>query len=322
MMPAMVHLGGGPPMAHVGGAVEHPLQGMLLVFVALAYWRRALTLSRRGHPVPAIRLLAFAAGIALALASLTSPLAHLGEELVWAHMAQHLLLADIAALLVVLGLTGPLLQPLLSIRPIYRLRALAHPAVALPLWAVNLYMWHLPGLYQAAVANPALHALEHISFFGFGLLMWMPLLGPLPRPAWFGDLGRLAYVLCVRVAGAALANVLLFSSAVLYPDYAPAERAWDIGAVTDQQIAGGVMLAEGSLVTLALLAWLLVRTMRAQEEAQGLVDLALSRGIALEPRRARRAVSGGWSEALRERILRPEDATETPMAPPPSARAT
>ena len=283
------------PVAHVGGALEHPLQAALLVIVALGYWRRALTLSRRGHPVPLVRQLAFGAGIGLALVALTSPLAHLGEELVSAHMAQHLLLADIAALLVVLGLTGPILQPLLAIRPLNWLRVLAHPAVAFPLWAVDLYAWHLPALYQGAVSHPAVHALEHVCFFGFGVLMWMPLVGPLPRPAWFGDLARLAYVLCVRVAGAALANVLLFSSAVLYPDYAPAERGWDIGAITDQQIAGGIMLAEGSLITLALLAWLLTRTIRAQEEAQGLVDLALSRGIAL---------SGGWSEALRERIMR------------------
>ena len=284
------------PVAHVGGALEHPLQAALLVIVALGYWRRALTLSRRGHPVPLVRQLAFGAGIGLALVALTSPLAHLA--------ICTLIYVVVGIVITGIGLTGPILQPLLAIRPLNWLRVLAHPAVAFPLWAVDLYAWHLPALYQGAVSHPAVHALEHVCFFGFGVLMWMPLVGPLPRPAWFGDLARLAYVLCVRVAGAALANVLLFSSAVLYPDYAPAERGWDIGAITDQQIAGGIMLAEGSLITLALLAWLLTRTIRAQEEAQGLVDLALSRGIALEPRRARRAVSGGWSEALRERIMR------------------
>ena len=70
-------------------------------------------------------------------------------------MGEHLLIGDIAALLLVLGLTGPLLQPILAIRCFNRLRALAHPLVALPLWALNLFLWHIPALYQDASASGA-----------------------------------------------------------------------------------------------------------------------------------------------------------------------
>ena len=97
-------------------------------------------------------------------------------------MVEHLLIGDIATLLLVLGLTGPLLQPILAIRVFDRLRILAHPAVAFPLWALNFYFWHVPALYDAAYGAAPVHALEHATFIFFGCLMWMPVFGPLPKP--------------------------------------------------------------------------------------------------------------------------------------------
>src|SRR5947199_23447 len=105
-------------------------------------------------------------------------------------MAEHLLIGDIAALLIVLGFTGPLLAPLLRIKWIGWLRALTHPVVAVVLWGANFYAWHVPALYQAALHHEALHALEHATFLGFGIAVWMGLLGPLPKPDWFGNGAR------------------------------------------------------------------------------------------------------------------------------------
>ena len=102
-------------------------------------------------------------------------------------MAQHLAIGDLAPLLLLLGLTGPVLAPLLALRPVRSLRALAHPAVALPLWALDLALWHVPRLYDAAEAHPALHALEHLCLLVFGLAMWAPVVEVLPAPAWFGS---------------------------------------------------------------------------------------------------------------------------------------
>src|SRR4051812_14947435 len=87
------------PLAHVGGGVFSPLQ-LAPPFVALAaYWLRARTLARQGRPVPPWRIASFGLGIALILVALVSPVAHIGGELILAHMAQHILLADLAALL-------------------------------------------------------------------------------------------------------------------------------------------------------------------------------------------------------------------------------
>jgi cytochrome c oxidase assembly factor CtaG len=289
------------PVAHLQGAFE-PLQLVPVVVVAGLYAARARALALRGRPVPGWRQLCFAGGILLVLVALVSPLAGLDGELVWVHMAQHLLLADLAALLIVLGLTGPLLQPLLATRGLGWLRVLSQPVVALPLWLADLYVWHLPVLYQAALSSPVVHALEHACFVGFGIAMWMALLGPLPKPDWFGNGARLLYVLVVRFGGAVLANVLLWAGSPLYPDYGPGEAVHGITPLADQGAAGVVMMIEQSLVTLGLFAWLFFRAAQQSDERQALLDLAAERGVALDEARAARAVAAGQGERLRERI--------------------
>jgi cytochrome c oxidase assembly factor CtaG len=270
--------------------------------VAALYAVRARSLALRGRPVPGWRQVSFASGMLLILSDLVSPLAALDYELVWVHMAQHLLLADLGALLIVLGLTGPLLQPLLATRGLGWLRALSQPAVALPLWLADLYLWHLSGPYQAAISSQALHTLEHACFVGFGIAMWMALLGPLPKPDWFGNGARLIYVIVVRFGGAALANVLLWAGSPLYPDYAAGEATHGISPLADQGAAGVVMMVEQGLVTMGLFAWLFFRAAKQSDERQALLDLAAKCGVPLDEARAARAVAAGQGERLRERI--------------------
>jgi putative membrane protein len=289
------------PVAHLQGAFE-PLQLIPVAVVAALYALRARTLALRGRPVPAWRQLSFASAMLLILVALVSPLAALDDELVWVHMAQHLVLSDLAALLIVLGLTGPLLQQLLATRGLGWLRVLAHPAVALPLWLADLYLWHVPALYQAALSSQAVHALEHACFAGFGIAMWMALVGPLPKPDWFGNGARLIYVIVVRFGGAVLANVLLWAGSPLYPDYAAGEAAHGISPLADQGAAGVVMMIEQGLVTLGLFAWLFFRAAQQSDERQALLDLAAARGVPLDEARAARAVAAGQGERLRERI--------------------
>jgi cytochrome c oxidase assembly factor CtaG len=267
------------------------------------YFLRARTLAARGAPVPAWRRWCWYGGLALMVATLVSPLAHLSEELFLAHMVEHLLLADLGALLLVLGLTGPLLQPVLSAPGLRWLRFLAHPIVAISLWTVNFYVWHLPALYQGAVEHSAVHALQHLLFVSFGIGMWMALLGPLPKPAWFGNGAKIGYIVAVRLIQSVLANALLWSGGVLYPRYAAGERYWGITPTNDQSAAGAIMMVEGSIVTILLFCWLFLRAARESEEKQSLVELAAARGVELSEERAARAVSAGRGDALRERIL-------------------
>jgi cytochrome c oxidase assembly factor CtaG len=278
----------------------------------VAYAKRALTLLRAGRPVPRARQASFYGALCLIVVALLSPLGHISDELFSLHMLEHLLIADLGALMLVLGLTGPMLAPVLRIRAIDRLRVLAHPAVALPLWAVDLFVWHLPVLYQAALHNSALHALEHAMFVGFGVNMWMPLFGPLPMPAWFSNVWRLGYIIAVRLLGALLANVFFWSGTVFYPDYRPGERYWGLDPISDQVAAGAVVMVEGSILTIVLFAWLFLRTADQGEERQKLLDFADVHGLELTEARAARAVAAGRGAQLRERL----EARTPPVAAP------
>src|SRR4051794_21770549 len=280
------------PIAHVAG-VFAPLELAPLLLAAALYAKRSMTLADRGRPVPLWRQLCFAGGLLAIVIALASPIAHIGEELVIAHMVEHLLLGDIATLLLVLGLTGPLLQPILAIRFFDRLRILAHPLVAFPLWALNFYVWHIPSLYDAAYAGAPMHALEHTLFIFFGCLMWMPVFGPLPKPPWFTAPWEVGYVVAVRFAGAILGHGRMWSGSVLCPVYGAGERSWGISPLTNQSTAGVVMMVEGTFLGLGLIAWFFFEWSREGIEKQRLLDLALERGVELDEARAQRAVAAG-----------------------------
>jgi cytochrome c oxidase assembly factor CtaG len=175
--------------------------------------------------------------------------------------------------------------------------------VALTAWAVNFYVWHLPLLYQGAVEHGGVHALQHMLFVAFGMGMWMALLGPLPKPAWFGNGAKIGYIIAVRLIQSVLANALLWSSGVLYPRYEAGEASWNISPANDQSIAGAIMMIEGSIITICLFCWLFLRAARESDERQELVELAAARGVELTEERAARAVAAGRGEALRQRIL-------------------
>jgi cytochrome c oxidase assembly factor CtaG len=268
-----------------------PLQVVPTALLAALYARRVHTLRARGTVVPTWRIVVFSLGILTLLAALVSPIHALGEQLFSFHMAQHVLLGDLAPLALLAGLTGPILRPVLKY--LYPLRFLANPLVALPLWAVNLYVWHLPFLYEAAVKHEGIHALEHLCFFVGGTIMWLPVLETLPAPEWFGTGAKLGYIAVVRAVETVLGNVFFWAGSVFYPAvYEHRQHLWGLSPLADQGIAGGVMMLEGSIVTLVALAWLFLRMASEGELRQELLE----RG--LDPRAVRRAVRYGRAQEL------------------------
>ena len=225
------------PSAHVAGAFV-PIEVIPITVAGILYWHRAMVLHWDGRPVPTWRQICFGSGLLRDRDRALQPdRPHLRGA---RHRPHGRAPADrrIATLLLVLGLTRSLLQPVLAIPFFNRLQVLTHPAVAFPLSAANLFFWHIPAIYQDAYGTAPLHALEHSTFLFFGCLMWMPVFGPLPKPEWFGAGWKVAYVIAVRFTGAILGNVLMWSGSVLYPIYAPGERYWGISALADQSTAG------------------------------------------------------------------------------------
>jgi cytochrome c oxidase assembly factor CtaG len=279
-----------------------PLQLTPALAFGLMYHVRARRLAEQGRPLPSWRRACFYSGLGLIAVTLVSPLGGLDADLFWAHMTEHLLLADLGALLLVLGFTGPLLAPLLRTKALGWLRHLAHPVPAYGLWAADLFFWHLVGPHEAAVRNDVVHAVQHMSFIGFGINMWMALFGPLPKPAWFGNFAKLLYIIGVRLTSTVLANIFVWSNDAFFDVYAKGERAHAISAHTDQVAAGSIMMVEGSILTLCLFCWLFMRSASEGQERQELLDLAAAGGVVLDERRAARAVSAGRGGELRRRI--------------------
>jgi cytochrome c oxidase assembly factor CtaG len=288
-------------LAHVAPAFE-PVQLLAPVVAGLLYARRTATLARQGRPVPVARQLSFAAGLLVGVVGLAA-LGHIGQERFVAHMAEHLLLGDIAALLLVLGLTGPVLAPVLRVRALRWIRAVAHPVPALVLWSANLLLWHVAELHEAALTSQWVHALQHALFVALGANVWMPLFGPLPQPTWFGNLGRLGYIIAVRLVGTVLANVLLWAGHPFYTGYTVADRE------ADQTAAASLMMVEGSILTLLLFGWLFLRAAREGEERQRLVELGATES------RAARAVAAGRGEELRDRLVSGASGAGTTLDP-------
>jgi cytochrome c oxidase assembly factor CtaG len=277
----------------------------------LLYERRVRALAREGRPVPAWRTVSFAAGAMVAALVQLPPFDNIADQVLVAHVIQHIIIGDICTLLIVLGLTGPVLQPLLHIRATRPLRTLANPLIALALWALDMYSWHIPVLYQLAIRVDLVHALEHACLLWFGMLLWLALIGPLPKPNWFTGWGQVGYVIAVRFIGAVLANVFIWAQTVFYPVYDANDASRGLNPLSDENLSGGVMMVEQIILTTLLLGWLFYRFMNRDEARQELVDLAAKHGVALDDARAARAVGAGAEDRLRERILagsrRPEN---------------
>jgi putative membrane protein len=277
-------------------AVTHwtlePLQVVPVLLVAALYARRVRTLRGRGGAPAAWRIWLFALGTVFLLVALVSPIDFYAERSFGLHMTQHILLGDLAPLALLGGLTGPVLRPLL--RFVHPLRRIFHPLAALALWALDLYVWHVPFLYEAALRHDSVHALEHASFFTAGILMWTPVLETIPMPEWFGTGAKLGYVAVVRVVSTVLGNVFVWPNTVFYKFYEGVARPFGLSAVDDQRLAGSVMMIEGSLVTIIALAWLFLRLAAEGELRQRLLESGL------DARAVRRAVRYGRGQELEQ----------------------
>jgi putative membrane protein len=212
-------------------------------------YRRA---RRRSQAVGPGHWLFYAAGILVLVVALCSPLDAIGDSsLLSAHMAQHVLLSDVAPALLVLGLRSPLLplglprRALAAIAPGGRfgrlIGALTSPWVALPLWTVATIGWAVPSVFDYAAQHPVMHALEHVTLFYTGLAIWWLVVDPLPRARLRPNGQRLALLGFTRIASAAVCLPLTWLSSLQYPLYATAPRAYGISAATDQHLAGAGM---------------------------------------------------------------------------------
>lgn len=232
---------------------------VLLALLALVYALRARTLRRDGEAPPRSRIACFAAGVLIIAAAIAS-LSHLSTQLLYLRTIQLLLIGDLGALLVVLGLTPAILSPLFSRRsprPLTLLRPflalLLQPFVALPLWALLIMLCWWPGPVNLAQHSELFALLLHLLCFGGGLLAWGALLRPAGRPRSLSSAAIVAYVVIWRLLAAALGAVGVWVPWVFYDRYTSIEVAKAVSPLADQGIAGSILIAAGAIGAIGVL---------------------------------------------------------------------
>jgi putative membrane protein len=226
--------------------------GLAAVLYARAY-RRAAGRAGSDSAVGAGHWVPYGAGLVVAAIALLSPLDAIGDGyLLSAHMAQHVLLSDIAPALLVLGLRRPLLPlglsrgALLAVAPGggrfgRALARLTSPWVAIPLWAITTWVWAIPSVFDYAAEHSAVHAFEHATLFYTGLALWWLIVDPLPRARLRPGGQRLALLGFSRLASAAVCLPLTWLAKPEYPLYIQAPRAFGLSPINDQHLAGAGM---------------------------------------------------------------------------------
>lgn len=213
------------------------------------------------------RLASFLAGIAMCVAALLSPVDPLGERLFLMHMVQHLLLLDIAPVLLLLGLTRKIMRPatrrLLVIER--SVGFLATPVFAISLYVATMWFWHVPALYDLAAENDLVHGLEHISFAIAGGMYWWQIFSPIPGRHRLMGLGPAGYMLSTKVLVGLLGVFLTFAPASFYEFYESQPPTWGLDPAEDQAVGGAIMALEQMIVMGAAFAWLFVRMLGDSE---------------------------------------------------------
>lgn len=225
----------------------------------------AYLLALRRYPAPAWRIACFLGALGLLLAVTVTPLETLAlHYLLTVHLLQNVVLAEWAPLLAVLGLPPALAAALARPRAV---RALTHPAVALPLWLANYMLWHLPWLYDTALRHPhSLLHLEHALYVATGVAMWWSVVQDAPHRLGAG--GRAAVVFAAFVLGSPVGLVLALVPSAIYDFYVEApERLWGLTPLEDQQLAGVLMSVEQAAVFFAVFAYWFLRFL--DEQARG-----------------------------------------------------
>jgi len=259
------------------------LDPVVLVLLALGaglYVRAIRILARRGYRVPAGRQACWWLGWGLLVAGLVSPVGAYADDLLSLHMAEHLLIGDLAAPFLIAGLRTPVMlfylpRPVLVTlarrRTLRRaFRWIRRPIPALAIYVLVLYGWHLAPTFEAAASDPALHVLQHQCFLAVNLLIWWVVLEP-QRMRFPADLWKIGYVFAARMASLMMGMLIVMTRTPVYAGYyGDRPREYGLSPLADQQIGAGLMMTVDVLVIMGALAYLFFKAAEQadREEAE------------------------------------------------------
>jgi putative membrane protein len=197
----------------------------------------------------------FFSGLLVMFASLNGPIHDLSDVYLFsAHMVQHLLLTLAMPPLLLAGVPGWMLRPLVSrpgIAPAARFFTRA--PIAFVTFNLVIAAWHLPVLYNAAMANHNIHILEHLMFMVAAVLMWWPLLSQLPELPRLAYPGQMLYTFLMSIPMSIIAVYIAMSDHVLYPAYSAAPRVLSISPLEDQLLGALIMWIPGGIIFMIIM---------------------------------------------------------------------
>jgi cytochrome c oxidase assembly factor CtaG len=251
----------------------HPSAEAIALAPALAV---GIAVATRGVGVPRARLVAGALGIALIFAAFVTELEPLANHtFLWAHLLQNVVLAEWAPALLVLAVP-PRLASRAAGFPLFR------PLVALPLWLVAYYTWHLPAIYDTALRHPhSLLHVEHLTYLAAGICLWWPVVH-----GTYSAGAKAAYLFAAFVLASPLGLLLALIPRAIYPFYVHAPRTWGPSPLVDQQIAGVTMAAEEAAVFFAAFSAFFLRFLADEQASGSFAPTPRATGAAARARRA------------------------------------
>jgi putative membrane protein len=217
----------------------------------------------RGRPREPWGAAAFGTGCLLLIATAVTPLDALTYHLLTAHLLQNVVLAEWAPALLVLGLPPALAAEIGRNKPI---RLLTRPPIALALWLLTYYVWHIPAAYDAALENQALLHLEHVCYLAAGVLLWWPIVHD--EPHRLSSAARALYVFVAFVLASPIGLLLALLPEPAYDWYVEGGGLWGLSPHADQQLAGVTMSVEQAVVFFVVFAVFFFRFL-AEEETGG-----------------------------------------------------
>ena len=225
----------------------HPSTVIGLTVLGWVYFRRARAAEAMG-PSTAQRA-AFVGGLLLLFLILNGPLHDLSDFYLFSgHMVQHLIMSLVVPPLLIAGTPGWMLRPALQ-WPIVRWLAprVTGGVMAFTIFNVTLCFWHIPALYNLALLHHNVHIVQHLTFLIASVLMWWPLMSPLPELPRLSYPGQMLYCFLMTLPMSVVAIYIAMADSVLYTLYASSPRLWGITPKMDQLIGGLIMWIPGGL---------------------------------------------------------------------------
>jgi putative copper resistance protein D len=232
----------------------------------------------------------FFAGLAAVLIALESPLHAYSDRLLSVHMAQHLVLTMVAAPLLILGAPA-ILALQASSRSVRRsvllpvvhgsvASVLGSPVIGWSLFAIVMWGFHFPPVYETALRSHGIHLLEHVALLAAALLFWFPVVGLDPGSRRLSHPARLLYLFLSMPVTAVLGLSIYSASHVLYPPYVGPARSLGLSALSDQHLAGALMWEGGMVVMVVALGAVLFDWLAHEERAAERADARRDRAAA------------------------------------------